>query len=289
MDFLTGYVVFHWVATWANPVCDIFFRAVTDLGYHTFYYLAIASLFWVVDRRCACILFLLVIASGYVNTFAKLWVHTPRPDPLLARVLDLRPYQSGSNAFPSGHAQNAVVFWGYLALWVGRRWFSVLAGVLMVLISLSRLYLAVHFPIDILGGLVLGALMMLFVRPPIERWAARDFRLRPAAMIVIVIASLALTFISADQTLALISGSLIGFLLGAVWLPQAPLVFSSVPRSVASTIIGVLLLLGLSITFDTLPHLPLILYVQVLVMWVIAVWLYPRTLLRLLARASDTP
>ncbi len=289
MDLLTGYGVFHWVATWANPVCDVFFRAVTDLGYHTFYYLAIASLFWVVDRRHAGILFLLVITSGYVNTFAKLWVHTPRPDPLLARVLDLRPYQSGSNAFPSGHAQNAVVFWGYLALWVGRRWFSVLAGVFILLISLSRLYLAVHFPIDILGGLVLGALVLLFVRPPIERWAARDLRLSPAAMIVVVIASLALTFISADQTLALISGSLIGFFVAAVWLPQVPVVFGSVPRSVASVSIGVPLLLGLSITFDTLPHLPLILYVQVLVMWVIAIWLYPRTLLRLLARASAAP
>ena len=108
-------------------------------------------------------------------------------------------------------------------------------------------------------------------------------------MIVIVIASLALTFISADQTLALISGSLIGFFVGAVWLPQAPVAFSSVPRSLAGAIIGVLLLLGLSITFDTLPHLPLILYVQVLVMWVIAVWLYPRTLLRLLARTSGAP
>src|SRR5689334_11911773 len=118
MQLLTGYVVFDWIATWARPFWDVFFHLISDLGSHVFYYLILAPLFWVVDRRRAAILFFLVLASGYVNTVAKLWFHTPRPDPHLARVLDLQLFQSGSNAFPSGHAQNAVVVWAYLAAWV---------------------------------------------------------------------------------------------------------------------------------------------------------------------------
>jgi membrane-associated phospholipid phosphatase len=175
MEVLTGYAVFHWIATWANPFCDAFFRALTDLGNETFYYLAIAVLFWLADRRRAGVLLLLLLLSGYVNTFAKLWAHTPRPDPGLIRVLDFRPYQSGNPAFPSGHAQAAVVFWAYLASWVERGGFSVIAALLVLLISFSRLYLGVHFPIDIVGGALIGAALMLILRRPLERWSQSDF------------------------------------------------------------------------------------------------------------------
>jgi membrane-associated phospholipid phosphatase len=282
MEILTGYVLFHWIATWANPFCDIVFRAATDLGYHTFYYLVLAPLFWVVDRRRASILFLLIIASGFLNTVAKLWVHTPRPDPHLARVLDLRPYRTGSNAFPSGHAQNAVVFWTYLAWWVGRRWFSAVAAVMVALISFSRLYLAVHFPIDIIGGLALGVVLMLLLPPVLERWSRAGFHLSRAASIAAAASSLALAVPVTDLTLALIGGSFIGFMAGAVWLPQSPWVFRSPAQMSAMVAGGLVLLVGLSVAFDSFPTtVPVFLYVRIAVLWIVAFWLYPQALHRI--------
>jgi hypothetical protein len=62
---------------------------------------------------------------------------------------------------PSGHTQGTVVVWGYLGTVVRRPWFWALAGVLMVLVPLSRIYLGVHFPTDVLGGYILGALILL--------------------------------------------------------------------------------------------------------------------------------
>jgi membrane-associated phospholipid phosphatase len=210
MDLLAGYGVFYWIATWANPLCDILFRGMTDLGSVAFYVMAIAPLFWVVNRRRASVLILLLLASSCINTVAKLWFHTPRPDPHLARVLDLRPYESGSNAFPSGHAQNAVVFWGYAALWIREGRFSIAAMVLIAAISFSRLYLAVHFPIDVAGGLAIGA-GILGAAPALERWSRTDFRLGLAGALLLLCGSLTLTVVSADLTCAALSGSLIGF------------------------------------------------------------------------------
>jgi len=241
----------------------------------------IAPLFWAVDRRHAAILFLLVLASGYVNTSAKLLVHTPRPDPTLARVLDFRPYQSGSPAFPSGHTQNAVVVWTYLAIWIRRRWFSGLAVAMIVLISFSRLYLAVHFPIDIAGGLVLGAAIMLAVPRLLERWADGDFRMPRAAAAAILLGSLVLALATTDLSMTLISSSLVGFLAGAVWLPQAPLRFSSAAQLCAGVGGGILLLLLLSVLPNWLPRTPLAIYMEVAVLWVIALWAYPQVLHRL--------
>lgn len=218
MHWLTGYALFDWIATWANPFCDVFFRVVTDLGSPSFYYIVIAPLFWAVDRRRAAGLFLLLLAAGYVNTYAKIWVNTPRPDPALARVLDLRPLQSHSNAFPSGHAQMALVFFGYLAWWLRRRWVTIAAVVTIALISFSRLYLAVHFPIDIIGGLALGALMMPLMGP-MDRWAATDCYLPPLARVAAVAVTFGLT-LTGDIAVAVISGSVVGYLAGASWLPR---------------------------------------------------------------------
>ena len=122
MGWLLGYEIFEWIATWANPACDVLFRVVTDIGNTPLYFVTLAPLFWVADRRRAMVLFVLLALSSYLNTFLKLWLDMPRPDPTLVRVLDPRPALERSNGFPSGHAQNALVFWGYLAWWIGRRW-----------------------------------------------------------------------------------------------------------------------------------------------------------------------
>ncbi len=284
MQLLTGYAVFHWIATWANPGCDVLFRGITDLGYEAFYFLVVTPLFWMVDRRRASVLFLLILASGLLNTAAKLLVDTPRPDPALVRVLDLRPYRSGSGAFPSGHAQNAVVFWFYIAGWVGRPWCRGLALLMVVLISFSRLYLGVHFPIDIVGGLVLGSVIMLLLPRALERWSRVDFSTGLTTALAVTVGSILLPLVSSNLTMAALGGSLLGFLLGGVWLPQPPLMFGRIAQLSVGLTLGLALLLALSSIFSAFPTaIPLVLYARVAAMWVIALWLYPQAWSRLLA------
>ncbi|MBI4517991.1 MAG: phosphatase PAP2 family protein [Deltaproteobacteria bacterium] len=276
MEWLSGYAVFHWIATWSNPSCDILFRVVTDLGQATFYYLAVAPLFWVVDRRKATVLFLMIVAGAYVNTYAKLWVNTPRPDPALVRVLDLRPYLSHSNSFPSGHAQGAVVFWGCLAWWVGRSWFTALALALIGLISFSRLYLGVHFPIDIAGGWVLGALMLPLIRP-FQRWVKSDCYTPVWGMLAIAAGTLAST-LTGDAARAMISGSTIGFLAAAGWLPQQPFATTSARQSTVVVVLGLAMQLGLSATLGLVAPSSLLSYYGLTAfLWVFALWIYPRS------------
>lgn len=282
MEILTGYSVFQWIASWANPVCDILFRAATDLGYHTFYYLVLAPLFWVADRRRAGVLFLLILASGLLNTTAKLLIHTPRPDPQFARVLDFRPYRSGSNAFPSGHAQNAVVFWTSLAWWVRRRWFSVLAAGLTAMISFSRLYLGVHFPIDVVGGLALGAVVMIVLPPMLERWSRAGFYMSRGATMAAAGSSFALAIATTDFTLAALGGTLLGFLAAVVWLPQSPPISGSRGLALAAIVSGLVLLAGLCAGFDAFPTaVPVFVYARVALLWIAALWAYPRAISRI--------
>jgi len=73
--------------------------------------------------------------------------------------------QVSGGGLPSGHTQGAVVVWGYLVSQFRRRTLWILAGFLMIGIPLSRLYLGVHFPTDLLGGYILGALCLTIYSP----------------------------------------------------------------------------------------------------------------------------
>ena len=68
-----------------------------------------------------------------------------------------RPNSGSHNSFPSGHT--AASFASVTALYlVGEKKMWKAALVLAVLIALSRLYLYVHYPTDIIGGVVFGSL-----------------------------------------------------------------------------------------------------------------------------------
>ena len=66
-------------------------------------------------------------------------------------------------SFPSGHATNTAALFSAIALWVKKRWTTVLAIVIPLVVSLSRLILGVHYPTDVLIGWGLGAASVALV------------------------------------------------------------------------------------------------------------------------------
>nr|WSW70735.1 phosphatase PAP2 family protein [Streptomyces sp. NBC_00995] len=84
-------------------------------------------------------------------------------------------------AFPSGHAMTAVVSCG-LVLWLLRRsgcrpWIRraalAAAGISVLGVGLTRLYLGVHWPSDVLGGWLLGAALVAFATVSYDRHVSR--------------------------------------------------------------------------------------------------------------------
>jgi membrane-associated phospholipid phosphatase len=154
-----------------SPALDLPFKVFTFMGDQPFFMLLLPLVYWCLNRRLGARLSILFLFSAYLNTVAKVLAAQPRPYQYDSRVLLL--HKAGGGGFPSGHTQNAVVVWGYLASHFQRVGPRVVAGCLMLLIPLSRLYLGVHFPTDLLGGYVLGAaLLLLYLRlePVAEAW-----------------------------------------------------------------------------------------------------------------------
>lgn len=75
---------------------------------------------------------------------------------------------------PSGHASTTTVLWGGLAQVFKKKILYWLAGVLIPLVAISRMYLGRHFLADVLGGIVSGGIILLIAHLFIQRWKLQE-------------------------------------------------------------------------------------------------------------------
>ncbi|MCB9017077.1 MAG: phosphatase PAP2 family protein [Paludibacteraceae bacterium] len=102
-----------------------------------------------------------VLCDQVSSSIMKPLVARPRPghDPLVMDLLQyVHDYRGGAFGFPSSHAANSFGFAMFSALLFRYRWYSLVVFVWATLCAYTRLYLGVHFPLDILTGISLGLL-----------------------------------------------------------------------------------------------------------------------------------
>lgn len=226
-----------WLQAGANAWLDYVFTAFTMLGTAEFYLVAIPMIYWTISAEAGAALAVLFPFSMWVNAGLKELFHLPRPP--LEAVRFIHP-ETGYG-LPSGHAQGAVTFWGYLALRFRRRWLVWAGAALVLLISLSRLYLGVHYPLDILAGWGVGFVMLLAAW--LLAWRRPAFGLWVAAVGALLLFLLLPALPDAGQ----ITGSAAGATLGYAWQqrrvgwqPSGPW-----PGRVLPALAGLLVLQGL--------------------------------------------
>ena len=142
---------------WLTPVMEFF----TWLGYPQAYMILIAVIYWSIDRKLGLRLAIFLPVAASVNSILKQAIHAPRPYWVDQHIKAIRV----SNGFgmPSGHAQAATA-WIYAASQLKRGWFWITAIVMVVMVGLSRIYLGVHFPSQVVAGWIIGMLVaVLFI------------------------------------------------------------------------------------------------------------------------------
>jgi undecaprenyl-diphosphatase len=100
------------------------------------------------------------ILAWLVDTLLKFLIHTPRPFDVFPQVHPL--FAESWYSFPSGHA----TFFMALAfsLFFSHKKAGYVFMFFALIIGIARIISGVHFPVDILGGFVIGALVAFFVK-----------------------------------------------------------------------------------------------------------------------------
>ncbi|CAN5890098.1 hypothetical protein BH11GEM1_BH11GEM1_18840 [soil metagenome] len=132
----------------------------------------VAALFlWHTEHKhSARLLLAATIGNILLDGTLKLVYHRPRPSLFAWQTTAV------SSSFPSGHAMSATVVYGTVAYLLMRlqkhRWAKMLtlstAILLILLICLTRLYLGVHYPSDVLGGIIVGLAWASFCMATLE-------------------------------------------------------------------------------------------------------------------------
>jgi undecaprenyl-diphosphatase len=165
------------VQAWRSPALTAFFVAITSL--------ANAGVVWAVATVLVLVLVfarrwssvgLVLLAVGFGTLFGSVVkLEVARPRPPLANMLV--PLPSGYS-FPSGHALAGLELYGVLAFLAVRelrsRWLRVLvvsaAALVVALIGLSRVYLGVHWPSDVLASWLLGGAWLALLCGAYASW-----------------------------------------------------------------------------------------------------------------------
>ena len=210
----------EWVNSIRGPNLTIFFQYITWLGYKDFLFLFVPFCYWFFDRKIFSTFTLFVFISALINAFLKDFFQDPRPeniesiDPFL---VSLDP----SYGFPSGHAQLAVVIWGFILLRSKNNFIKILCLFLIASISFSRIYLGVHDIADVISGIIFGIVSLVLLEQLLSnkgRWL-RELNKTWHFLIYLIFFALAYTAwpLEENNLVALALGALvIGFWLGKI-------------------------------------------------------------------------
>jgi membrane-associated phospholipid phosphatase len=165
--FLLDQKVIDTVRLYASPAMDKFMLFITGMG-STFMLglLLVISMIWLFVKRKNLwgmrFYFITVAGGGLLNLWLKSFFERERPN--VNRIIDADGF-----SFPSGHSMGSLTYYGflvYLILRSKRKPLSKLGcGILfclvILLIGISRIYLGVHYPSDVLAGYMAGGVWLV--------------------------------------------------------------------------------------------------------------------------------
>jgi len=241
-----------------------FFSLMSWLGLSYFYVLFFPLLYWSISKRWGIMAAFALLIADYVGMFIKWTFKLPRPpSPPVNRL-----WSETSPGFVSTHASTSLAFWGTLAVLVRRWWMTTLALFIILAIGLSRMYLGVHFPADVVGGWLVGLFAMWLVlwgiprlTPLVQKWSAGR---QVGGVLLLMVVLLLVTpgnweGLRPDEAFVRDVAMLAGALLGLIW-DQHRLNFSvegNWGRRLLRYIIGIVLVIatffGLSALFSLIP------------------------------------
>lgn len=140
-----------------NPVLNPIMIFITHLGDKGLFWIALSLLFLCFRKtRKVGVTGIISMAIGLlvVNVVLKNWVARVRPYELI-EGLQLMIEKQHDFSFPSGHATNSLAC-AWVVFRLMDKKYGIPALVLAVLISFSRLYVAVHYPTDVFAGIIIG-------------------------------------------------------------------------------------------------------------------------------------
>ncbi len=200
----------NWIQSFNTPFLDQFFIFVTMLGEEYFYIFVLSFFYWCVNKEGTRYFVMILTFSSVINGALKEIVDSSRPFQVES-VRSLRTETAHGSSFPSGHTQTVTAFYGTFAYRFKNIGGVILAAVIILLVALSRVYLGLHWPRDVVGAIVMGILSIVVMHKIIMLEEKKGIAWPFYAVSAVVITSM---FFLHSETYIKATGAFLGFMLG---------------------------------------------------------------------------
>lgn len=149
------------VFEFVNSLPGIFYGvmfALTQFGGLGTLVLWIGLAWYLIDKRAAINLAATGVSAWFLARLAKILIHRGRPQDFLESIVIFKGESFSGFGFPSGHATFSAACATVLYYQISPKYRKYLI-LIVLLVGISRIYLGAHFPLDIVGGWALGAII----------------------------------------------------------------------------------------------------------------------------------
>ena len=148
-----------------------FFSIIGDLPLLVLFWLGFILFFTMKDKKCGMMICgSIFIGAILVTIVLKNIVYRPRP-----YMSDIQEYKlwweifglkaDWDTSFPSGHACAAMAGVTGFFIWTKKKGVATLAFLYPIIMSMCRMYLCVHYPSDVIAGLIVGLISAIICVP----------------------------------------------------------------------------------------------------------------------------
>ena len=171
-----------------------------------------ASMYWCFNKRIGQRLLFSLIGNFVTNIGIKDFVKAARPIGIPG-LESLRVSTATGYSFPSGHTQSATSFWSTLIILIKKWWVYIVGTIMIIGVGISRLYLGVHWPVDVIFGWIFGILLsIVFVK--IFNYVDKNKKYWILILILIIYAMIGY-FLGSDSYIGYL-GIMTGFIIGYI-------------------------------------------------------------------------
>jgi membrane-associated phospholipid phosphatase len=155
VQFLFSENINIYLQSLGNPSVDIFFKTISSIFSQPGHILIASLIYWCFSRKTGIRAMYVILFSAFAAIYAKNLFGMPRPPEYLHKIPE------NEFGFPSGHALVSSGFWGYMGYSIKNPLLIIIGAIAILSVSLSRIYLGVHYAGDVIGGIIFGLLAAL--------------------------------------------------------------------------------------------------------------------------------
>lgn len=156
--------IYNYLIGKRSDFLDTYFTNITKLANTSTIIIVLCILLLTTDKKYSNILVLCVSINIIINNMIKYIIRRPRPN-------HLRLIKEWGYSYPSGHSMASIAIYGFLIYYIYKKIENIylkislitILSLLIISIGLSRIYVGVHYPSDVLAGFVLAISISIII------------------------------------------------------------------------------------------------------------------------------